>query len=162
MRYTFVALSAALLFACNEAQQPHASPNSLLAPAPSGAGACTPADGQTELVSKLSRGGVHLTAMAASTMQPLFDASVVACWFSTSDKSFEALFFKDPSSASAFKVCETVSGQRYLYRMNIASTTVDSVHRLFWTRSSSVVLISSDASFDAKLRSVLGGTAPGC
>lgn len=151
-----------MLFACNQAPQPHASPNSVLPPAPSGAGACTPADGQVDLVTRLSQGGVHLTAMAGSTMQPLFDGSVVACRFSTGDATFEALFFKDPASARAFKVCETLSGQRYLYRMNVASTTIDSDHRLFWTRNSGVVLISSDASLDAKLRSVLGGTAPGC
>src|ERR1700694_1432900 len=164
MRCVFTALITAMLFACNQAQPPAASrpSNALLPRIPSGSTACTPANGQIELVSRLSQGGVHLTAMSSSTLQALFDGSTVACWFSTSDASFEALFFKDAASASAFRVCETVSGQRYLYRFNVTSKAIDSAHSLSWTLYGSDVLVSSDASLGAKLRAVLGGHPPGC
>jgi hypothetical protein len=164
LRHALTALIVASLFACSQGQQPKvANPsNGVLPPLPSGSMACPPVTGQTELVARLSKGDVHLTAMSASNLQALVGTSAVACWFGTSDGSFEALFFKDAVSAGGFKVCETITGQRYLYRMSVATTVIDSSHKLYWRQFESVVLVSSNSRADARLRTVFGGNEPGC
>ena len=71
-----------------------------------------------------------MTAAAGSKMQPLFGSSASVCWMRAEDGDFEVAFFQDAGLAAAQRICETMSGPRYLYQLN--GHTIDASHRLYW------------------------------
>ncbi len=129
-------------------------------PPPPNASPCAPAPGQAELLSRLARGGVTVTAAASSKMQPLFGSSATVCWMKADDGAFEVAFFHDSDMAAAQRICETVSGPRYLYRLN--SRTIDAAYRLYWLVAGNALLQTGSTSQAASFKRILDGTTPSC
>jgi hypothetical protein len=95
-------------------------------------------------------------------MQPLYGDSAVACLLQTRSYSFEAAFFKDSATAGSFRVCETQSGSRYLFRLSGYPTPIDAPDPLYWTVRESVVLMTLYQSLDTTFKLSLGGATPPC
>lgn len=129
-------------------------------PPPKNASPCPPAGGQAELLSRLARGGVTVTAAAGSKMQPLFGSSAIVCWMKAEDGAFEVAFFHDSAVAAAQRICETVSGPRYLYQLH--GQTIDASYRLYWQVAGNALLETGSTSQDASFKRILGGTTPPC
>lgn len=144
---------AATLVACSQAVRSPAVEGA--SPAP-----CAPAPGQTELISQLAVGGIKVTQMASSKLQPFIGASAVVCYVKTPNAAFEAAFFTDASVAKQLRVCESRSASRYLYRVN--GETMDAAYPVYWSRSGTVVLWTNDLDLDRSLRTALSPVSIPC
>jgi hypothetical protein len=125
-----------------------------------GAAKCPAAPGQADFLSQLAKVGVRVTDAAASTMQPIFKTSAVACFMRTAQASFDAAFFSDVAAAAKVRVCLTKSGSRYLYQIN--DQTVDSAEPIFWIVAGIVIVSTIDERLDAELKLMPGASTPGC
>jgi hypothetical protein len=149
------------LLGCGRFPGPVPSPTPFVVPSPPvGAAECPAATGEAELLSQLAKGRVHVSSAGASTMQPVFKTTAVVCFMQTSEGSFEAAFFSDASTAAALHVCLTLSGSRYLYRVN--DQTVDSAEPLYWTAAGAVIVWTGVAQLDAAFKRILGANTPSC
>ncbi len=74
--------------------------------------------------------------------------------------SFEVAFFADAVTAASVHVCETRSGNRYIYRLDERS--IDAPYLLYWSVSAAVLIWTTSAELDASLRRILNGVRPNC
>jgi len=121
---------------------------------------CASAPGQAELMSRLAGNGVPVIQLAGSTSQPLIGASAVVCYVKIRAGAFEAAFFTDAGAAEQFRVCETRSGSRYLYRVN--GKTMDAAYPVHWSRAGTVVVWAYDQDVDRMLSSALHPVSVSC
>jgi hypothetical protein len=161
LRASFATAAITLLLGCGRIPGPLPSPTPFTIPSPQfGQSHCPAAPGQTDLLSRLAKGGVRITSAAASTMQPIFKTSAVVCFMQTPQATFEAAFFSDSASAVALRVCVTQSGSRFMYGIN--GQTLDSASPLYWTVVGTVIVWTSDALLNADFTRILGANAPIC
>jgi hypothetical protein len=111
-------------------------------------------------MSQLAASGVKVTQMASSKLQPFIGASAVVCYVKTPNAAFETAFFTDANVAKQLRVCETRSASRYLYGVN--GETMDAAYPVYWARSGSVVIWTSDHRLDRSLRTALRAVAIPC
>ena len=74
--------------------------------------------------------------------------------------SFEVAFFADAPTASTIHVCETNSGNRYLYRLE--DRTIDAAYPMYWSVAGAILIWTTTADLDGSLRRILNGVRPLC
>jgi hypothetical protein len=109
---------------------------------------------------RLATGGLKVTAASGSTGEGLFRNASSVCLIDVSKDSFEVAFFADPPKASAVHVCDSRSGNRYLYQLE--DRTVDAAYPLYWSVSGAVLIWTPSADLDVSLRRILSGVRPLC
>lgn len=86
--------------------------------------------------------------------------AAIACLMDVGKDSFEVAFFADAATASSVHVCETRSGNRYIYGLNERS--IDAPYPLYWSVSAAIVIWTTSAELDVSLRRILNGIRPSC
>jgi hypothetical protein len=109
---------------------------------------------------RLATGGLKVTAASGSTGEGLFRNASSVCLMDVSKDSFEVAFFADSPKASAVHVCDSRSGNRYLYQLE--DRTVDAAYPLYWSVSGAVLIWTPSADLDVSLRRILSGVRPLC
>lgn len=152
-------LLAVAAMACRQGSHP---PNAIHAPPPARAGAapCPPTAAATSLVQQLAAGGIKVTAASTSTGEGLLPNAAGVCLMDVGRDSFEVAFFANAATASAVHVCETKSGNRYLYRLD--ERTIDAAYPLYWSVSATQLFWTTTAGLDGSLRRILNGVRPDC
>ncbi len=134
--------------------------NSALPPPRAGAIACPKVNAEIALVQHLASGGIKVTAVTGSVGEGLFRNAKSVCSMDVDKGSFEVAFFADAATASAVHVCDSRSGNRYIYQLE--DRTIDAAYPLFWSVSGADLIWTPSAELDVSLRRVLGGIRPLC
>ena len=109
---------------------------------------------------RLAAGGIKVTAASTSTGEGLLPKAASVCLLDVGKDSFEVAFFADSAAASRVHVCETISGNRYLYRLEDRS--IDAAYPLYWNIAEAVLIWTTNAELDVSLRRILSGVRPLC
>jgi hypothetical protein len=112
------------------------------------------------LVQRLAAGGIKVTAASTSTGEGLLPRAASVCLMDVGENSFEVAFFADTTTASAVRVCETRSGNRYKYQLE--ERTIDAAYPLYWSVYGAVLIWTTSAELDVSLRRILNGVRPPC
>ena len=155
-----VGLIAVATMACGGVT-PRSSPTSSTLPSPrAGATACPQTAAQITLAQRLAAGGIKVTAESTSTGEGLLPKAAGVCLIDVGNDSFEVAFFADAATASAVRVCETRSLDRYLYRLTDRS--IDAAYPMYWSVSGATLIWTTKAELDDSLRRILNGVRPTC
>jgi hypothetical protein len=154
-----IGVNAVAALACGRGGPPL---NSLPPPPPprTGAAACPQTNVAVRLVERLAAGGIKVTAVSGSSGEGLFRNANSVCLFDVGKNSFEVASFADITTASAVPVCETKSGDRYIYRLD--DRTIDAAYPLYWSVSGADLFWTTSADLDRSLRRILSAVRPLC